>query len=101
MKLRFKLDSRLSKLDPVVDEGNEDAEGSLSASRWTYVDAASLQPEYVRKAVAMASFYLARCLEKGIGIERNKVKADQLFSKVNRPIFSLGSQSSCQCLKLI
>lgn len=46
-------------------------------------DAASLQVEYVRKAVAIGLFYEARCFERGLGVQRDQLRSAELFSKVH------------------
>ncbi|XP_036406590.1 LRP2-binding protein [Megalops cyprinoides] len=56
----------------------------------TYDDIAAIAkstdclPEYIRKGVAMALFYYARCLQLGKGVEKNQEEAKQYFSKAAR-----------------
>ena len=45
-------------------------------------DAASLQVEYLRKAVAIGLFYEARCFERGLGVQCDQQRSAELFSKV-------------------
>ncbi len=40
-------------------------------------------PAYVAKGVAIAAFYLARCLHLGRGIEKDEAAAKKYYSKVS------------------
>lgn len=51
-------------------------------------DAASLQVEYLRKAVAIGLFYEARCFERGLCVPRDLQKSTALFSKVCTRMYS-------------
>uniref|UniRef100_A0A8C5LIG9 LRP2-binding protein n=1 Tax=Leptobrachium leishanense TaxID=445787 RepID=A0A8C5LIG9_9ANUR len=45
-------------------------------------------PLFATKGVAMATFYLARCLQLGLGIHQDTTAATQYFSKVRFPLTS-------------
>jgi TPR repeat protein len=38
---------------------------------------------YVRKGVALACFYFARCLHRGLGIKKNPPEASKYYSRVS------------------
>jgi len=40
--------------------------------------------EYVKKGIALACFYYARCLSLGVGIQHDEDEAKRFFSRVSR-----------------
>ncbi|NXI54209.1 LR2BP protein, partial [Chloroceryle aenea] len=49
-------------------------------------------PMYVAKGAAMAAFYLARCLQLGLGVQQDQATAKKYYSKV-RTLYSLFSKA--------
>jgi hypothetical protein len=39
-------------------------------------------PSFIAKGIAMASFYYARCLHLGLGIQKNETEAKKYYSRV-------------------
>ncbi|KAL8576312.1 hypothetical protein ACOMHN_006235 [Nucella lapillus] len=61
---------------------------AVRASEMTDIQAIARQtdclPSYTQKGVAMAAFYLARCLHRGLGLQRDVLRAQQLYTKVRQ-----------------
>ena len=49
-------------------------------------------PSYIRKGVALASFYYARCLHLGLGVQRNEAEAKTYYSKVSTVLHTFSTQ---------
>lgn len=45
-------------------------------------------PQYIRKGIAIASFILGRCFERGLGVKNESEHAISMYKKVNRVVFS-------------
>lgn len=48
-------------------------------------------PRYVAKGVAMAAFYLARCLQLGLGVQQDQAAAKKCYSKVSWKVLQASS----------
>lgn len=48
-------------------------------------------PRYVAKGVAMAAFYLARCLQLGLGVQQDQAAAKKCYSKVSWEVLQASS----------
>ena len=40
-------------------------------------------PSYIRKGIAMSSFYYARCLHEGHGAKKDELEAKKFYSRVS------------------